>query len=151
MVLKAVAAVVLVLVLAVVVRFALLSSGSPQPDNVGDPQRLAACPASPNCVNSQATDDKHAIEPLTATDVEAAMRRLETLVAELPRTRVVATAPGYLHAESRSRLFRFVDDLELLADPDKGVIHVRSASRVGFSDMRVNRKRVEELRRRFAG
>ena len=67
-------------------------------------------------------------------------------VARMPRTRIVAEADGYLHAECESRLLGFVDDLELHLRPDQGVVAVRSASRLGYSDMGVNRARVESLR-----
>jgi len=63
--------------------------------------------------------------------------------------RILEEQPGYLHAIFVSRLFRFVDDLELRLDEGAGVIQVRSASRVGHSDFGVNRKRVERLRERF--
>jgi uncharacterized protein (DUF1499 family) len=65
----------------------------------------------------------------------------------MPRTRIRRDESGYLHAECQSRLFRFTDDLELRLDAARGVIHVRSASRVGHSDLGANRKRVEALRR----
>jgi uncharacterized protein (DUF1499 family) len=55
----------------------------------------------------------------------------------------------YLHAEVKSRVFRFVDDLELLLDPASGVVGIRSASRVGYSDLGVNRRRVETLRQQL--
>jgi uncharacterized protein (DUF1499 family) len=58
----------------------------------------------------------------------------------------VNETPGYLHAECRSALFGFVDDLELHLRVSEGVIAVRSASRLGYSDLGVNRRRVEILR-----
>ena len=54
-----------------------------------------------------------------------------------------------LHAEATSFLFRFVDDIELYFPVSEKVIHVRSASRAGYSDLGVNRTRVEEIRKRF--
>ena len=59
---------------------------------------------------------------------------------------MVQVEPGYLYAEFRSKLMGFVDDVEFLADPVKGVVHVRSASRLGRRDFGVNRERVEQLR-----
>jgi uncharacterized protein (DUF1499 family) len=80
---------------------------------------------------------------------EAAQRMAsEALLAE-PRTRIVLEAPGYLRAESRSRLFRFVDDVEVVVDGPARVIRFRSASRVGRSDMGVNRMRMERFAARF--
>jgi uncharacterized protein (DUF1499 family) len=67
----------------------------------------------------------------------------------LPRTKVVSSGADYLKAEARSAVFRFVDDVEFRLDAETGLIHVRSASRVGYSDLGANRKRVEALRERF--
>jgi uncharacterized protein (DUF1499 family) len=100
--------------------------------------RLAPCPRSPNCVSSDAADAEHGIAPLALAAREA--------VAALPRTRIVSEGGDSLHAECRSALFRFVDDLELQLRPAEGVIAVRSASRIGYSDLGVNRRRVEALR-----
>jgi uncharacterized protein (DUF1499 family) len=67
----------------------------------------------------------------------------------MTRMKIVEEKDDYLHAEARSLIFRFVDDVEFYLPAPEKVIHVRSASRVGYSDMGVNRKRVEEIRRRF--
>ena len=67
-------------------------------------------------------------------------------VDALPRTERLRTSSHYLHAISRTRLLRFTDDLELLLDEQRGQIDVRSASRVGYGDLGVNRRRVERLR-----
>lgn len=68
----------------------------------------------------------------------------------MPRTRIRRDEAAYLHAEFRSLIFRFVDDVEFLLDADAGVIHVRSASRLGYSDLGVNRRRVEAIRQAFS-
>ena len=109
--------------------------------------RLAPCPASPNCVSSDARDAEHAVEPLRlAQPAEKAWRNIREAVASLPRTAFVVETEDYLHAECRSALLGFVDDLELHLRPAEGIVAVRSASRLGYSDLGVNRKRVEELR-----
>jgi len=111
---------------------------------------LAPCPATPNCVSSLEQDEPHRIAPLPfAGSVADAMARLAGIVRELPRTTIVAAEGTYLHAECRSAFFRFVDDLEFLADDAAKVVHVRSAARLGSSDLGVNRRRVEEIRRRW--
>ena len=113
--------------------------------------RLEPCPESPNCVSSQAPDDAHRVAPFPFTGTAAeAIGRLTGIVRSLPRTSVVAATENYLHAECRSAVFRFVDDVEFFADETAGAIHVRSASRVGSSDLGVNRKRVEGLRARWS-
>ena len=112
--------------------------------------RLATCPSTPNCVNSQQTG-RSAVAPLAFHGSAAgAFARLKQIVASMPRTRIVETTDDYLHAEVRSRIFRFVDDLEFIVDPAASCVHVRSASRVGYSDLGVNRARVEAIRVQFA-
>jgi uncharacterized protein (DUF1499 family) len=111
---------------------------------------LAPCPDTPNCVSSQAADDAHRIDPLAYDGSAAeAMTRLRAVLAALPRTRVVTATDSYLRAECRSLVFRFVDDLEFLLDGRGKVIHFRSASRAGRSDLGVNRRRLEAIRRAF--
>ncbi|GDY18926.1 hypothetical protein LBMAG56_02710 [Verrucomicrobiota bacterium] len=113
--------------------------------------RLTPCPSSPNCVCSQDADAAHAIAPLAFRGTAAdAMRVLKQVLAGQPRVRVISETPNYLHAEFRTPLCRFVDDVEFLVMESEHVIHVRSASRVGYSDLGTNRRRVEALRREFA-
>jgi uncharacterized protein (DUF1499 family) len=112
--------------------------------------RLRACPASPNCVCSFDTDDQHAIAPLAAGDDPAgAFERLRTLLQSMSGVRIVTDEGDYLHAEFTTPLLRFVDDIEFLLDANAGLIHARSASRVGHSDFGTNRKRVEQLRKQL--
>lgn len=121
-----------------------------RPTNLGVRDgRLASCPAKPNCVCSQDRDAGHAIAPLEARGgAAAALARLKAIVEALPRTAIVESRADYLRCEFASRLLGFVDDVEFLAGD--GVVHVRSASRLGHSDLGVNRKRIEDLRRRLA-
>jgi uncharacterized protein (DUF1499 family) len=124
-------------------------SGSP-PDNLGIRDgHLAACPASPNCVNSQASDARHAIQALPLQgSPEHTQARLKALLSDEPRARLVAEAPGYLRAEFSSQLMRFVDDVEFMIGAT--AVDVRSASRLGHSDFDVNRERIERLRQRLS-
>ena len=62
------------------------------------------------------------------------------------RAEVTDRAEGYLRAVFKTRLMRFRDDFEARLDAEAGRIHVRSASRLGYSDLGANRKRVEALR-----
>ncbi|WP_339082480.1 DUF1499 domain-containing protein [Pseudomonas sp. TMP9] len=124
-------------------------SGSP-PDNLGIQEgRLAACPDSPNCVNSQANDAQHAIEALALQGTpEQTQARLKALLSDQPQARVVEEAPGYLRAEYSSKLMRFVDDVEFMIGAT--AVEVRSASRLGYADFDVNRERIEQLRQRLS-
>lgn len=126
----------------------ILSLAGRRPSGLGvKGGRLAACPRSPNAVSSDAPDEAHYVEALRLADdpAEAFAAARET-VASWPRTRLVTDGEGYLHAECQSRLLGFVDDLELHLRPDRGEIAVRSASRLGYSDLGVNRSRIETLR-----
>ena len=123
-----------------------LSACSPSP-GLSD-RGLASCPDKPNCVSSQSTEKSHAIAPLTYTGSrDEALTHIVTLVVALPRTKLITEADDYLHFEFRSKWFRFVDDVEFwLPKEQPGVIHIRSASRLGYSDLGVNRKRMEQIR-----
>jgi len=114
--------------------------------------KLAPCPKSPNCVSTQSADEKHRIDPLVyTTSIEDARGRLVEIVGATPRTSLVFQEEDYLHVEYRSRLFGFTDDVEFWFDDENKVIHFRSASRKGYSDLGVNRKRMEQIRERFSG
>ena len=144
--------VVLVLIpLGGVVALAAPSATARRPDNLGVKDgRLAPCPETPNCVSSQAADAAHRMDPIPFDgDADAAMGRLKALLAARPRTVIVNAQGDYLHAECTSLIFRFVDDVEFVANRDKKVIDFRSASRVGRSDLGANRQRMEEIRKAF--
>ena len=144
----------IVLILALVgwtATMTILSTSARRPDNLGvHDGKLAPCPTTPNCVSSQGDDDAHRMAPILFDgDADEALARLEAVVGSLPRTAIVSVDGDYVHAESTSLLFRFVDDVEFLVDRGAKVIHFRSASRVGRSDFGVNRKRMEEIRNTF--
>jgi uncharacterized protein (DUF1499 family) len=112
-----------------------------------DNRQLAACPSTPNCVVSQAGDADHAIEPISyKSDRATAKETLLKVLAVIPRTAVVEQTDNYIRSEATSRIFKFVDDVEFYFPEDQQVIHVRSASRVGESDLGVNRRRIEQIR-----
>ena len=78
------------------------------------------------------------------------MGNLRRAVESMERSTVIEAQGNYLYAEYRTKLMRYVDDLELYYDEKQGVAHVRSASRLGRRDFGVNRNRVEALRRIIA-
>lgn len=137
-------------ILAVLAMF-VISAVASRPDSIGiQNHQLAPLPQSPNCVSSLAADESHRIPPLTYSGLPAeAMQSLLKIVQSMPNATVVTEADEYLYVEFRSRIFRYVDDVEFLVAPDESVIHCRSAARVGYSDMGVNRLRIEEIRSRF--
>jgi len=112
--------------------------------------RLAPCPRKRNCVSSLAPPGRRHMEPIPyAGSQEEARRRLLAVLGAWPHTRIVADEPDYLHAECRSAVFRFVDDVEFAFDGGARLIHFRSASRLGSFDWGVNRKRMEAIRGKF--
>jgi uncharacterized protein (DUF1499 family) len=126
----------------------LFSCAGSRPKNLGVfDSHLAPCPASPNCVGSEAADAAHAVLPFNlAVPSQEGWEAVRLSLSERPRTTIVTQTDHYLHAECRSALFGFVDDLELHMRDEASTIEVRSASRLGYSDMGVNRRRVERLR-----
>ena len=110
-------------------------------------KQLPACPSSPNCVSSQATDAGHFIAPFKITgNVEEAWAALKKALISQSRMVITNETGDTLHAQATSLVFRFVDDIDAILDTEAKLIHIRSASRTGHGDFGVNRKRVEMLR-----
>ncbi|QPJ63709.1 MAG: DUF1499 domain-containing protein [Candidatus Nitronauta litoralis] len=107
--------------------------------------KLKNCPSSPNCVSTNATEDaEHSVKPLLfSADAKEVMGRVKRAVESQDRVRIITEKENYLYAEFESLVFRFVDDVEFYFDSQTGTLHVRSASRIGKSDLGVNRERVE--------
>jgi uncharacterized protein (DUF1499 family) len=109
--------------------------------------RLMPCPSSPNCVSSYETDASHQTEALRYTGTrEKAISAVISILEAMPEASIIKSDVDYVHAEFRSRIFKFVDDVEFQFVEASPVIHVRSASRVGYSDLGVNKKRMEQIR-----
>lgn len=114
--------------------------------------RLKPEPPTPNCVNSQSVGGYAGIAPFAYSgDGRIAMARLHALVAAIPAARIIDSRPDYFYAEFTSTWLGFVDDVEFYLDEKAGVIHVRSASRLGRKDFGVNRQRVEAIRAALGG
>jgi uncharacterized protein (DUF1499 family) len=113
--------------------------------------RLAPCPRTPNCVSTQAPEgSSKRMDPIPYKGtLDQARARMLQVLRDHPRTRIVQEDPDYLKAECRSKVFRFVDDVELLFDDSAKQIHFRSASRLGRKDFGVNRERMERIRAAF--
>ena len=129
----------------------MFSCAGKPPANIGVTNgRLAPCPDSPNCVSSQSDDKKHTIAPLVYNGGKtAAKETLTQVVTSMAGSRVITDEEDYLYVEFKSRVMGFVDDVEFYF-PDESIIHVRSASRMGYSDLGVNRKRIETIQQRFS-
>jgi len=128
--------------------------GSMQNDTTGFFEgEFHPCPGSPNCVSSMDVGADSYIKPFTYTSLsrQEAFDHLLGLLEKTRRCRIMTAEEAYIHAEFRSRLFRFVDDVEFFLPEQNKLVHIRSASRLGYSDFGVNRKRMEELRSLFEG
>ncbi len=106
---------------------------------------LQPCPKSPNCVNCQAQDEEHSIQPLPYIPGKS-LDLIESFLFANYNAVVVAKTPTYMHVVVTTPVCRFKDDLEFLVDEKAGVVCVRSASRVGYGDGNTNRTRIEKLR-----
>ncbi len=129
------------------------------PNDLGVHQgKLKPPSATANSVSSQAAlypdhpQRRYAdIAPLAVRgDGPATLARLQHVVAAMPGARIVDSTPDYLYAQYTTSIMQFVDDVEFWYDPKAQAIQVRSASRVGESDLGVNRKRVEAVRQALA-
>lgn len=138
------------LLLIPVVGWALLALPSWRRPAVGLVEgHLRRCPATPNCVCSEGETGEHAIAPLVFEDApDAAWKRLVHVLESTPRAHVITQESNYMHVEFVTPLMRYVDDVEFRLEGQQ--IQIRSASRVGRSDLGANRARVEKLRAEFA-
>ena len=147
----------IVIILIIILFFAILlimggriyNSNVAIPAGVGEGV-LAPCPESPNCVSTLATDGQHKIEPLALTQSPTdAISDLAEIVVAMGNSRVITKNKTYLHVEIRSSLWNFIDDVEFLVDEESGKIESRSAARMGYSDMGVNKARYEKISAEF--
>ncbi|MBT4184059.1 MAG: DUF1499 domain-containing protein [Deltaproteobacteria bacterium] len=122
-----------------------------RPHNIGLKNNLlVACPRSPNCVLSQASDAKHKIKPIYySTSVEMAKERLNQVILSFRDAQIITQNEVYWHVKFTTRWLGFIDDVEFYFPESEALIHLRSASRSGYWDLGANRKRVEEIRSRF--
>lgn len=131
----------------VVTGFVLLAcSGTPIKRTLVE-GKLESCPSSPNCVQSEFPKDQdHYFEALSLGN--ATMPELVKMIEAMDGT-IISQSDVHVHATFTSTLMRFVDDFELRIDSESKTLHLRSASRVGYSDMGVNRDRAEEFKKIF--
>ncbi|MEM8808990.1 MAG: DUF1499 domain-containing protein [Cyanobacteria bacterium P01_G01_bin.38] len=131
----------------------IFSFSGKRPTNLGVVQgQLPSCPESPNCVSSQAdvNDQEHFVTPFkTQLSSSDAIAKLKIIIEGMERSKINEASDDYLYAEFASKIMGFVDDIEFYVDPASGMIQVRSAARLGRSDLGVNRKRVETIREKF--
>jgi len=118
-----------------------------------DNGQLTPCPDKPNCVNSFSKNEAQYIEPIIISGTKIAVKNdILKVVNEFDNSKVTVTEDSYVRAEFTSNFLRFVDDVEFYfpeTTVNNTAIHVRSGARVGYSDLGVNRERVEQLRMKF--
>lgn len=138
------------LLLMVLVGFFMMGCAGSPPSHLGIQNgKFAPCPDKDNCVDSQSPDEKHYVEPLSYKGSRgSALIKLRKVIHSMERTRIMEDSERYLRVEFTSAVMGFVDDVEFYF-PDEPVIHLKSASRIGYSDFGVNRKRVEKIRELF--
>ena len=139
------------MVVSMLMMMTFVSCAGPKPENLGVKEgRLAPCPSSPNCVCSDDGGSRCGIAAIELViSPKQAWPIVVEVVYEMDRTTVIRDDEGYLHAEVASAIFGYVDDLELQLRAKQHEIAVRSASRMGWSDMGVNRRRVESIRKKL--
>ncbi len=137
-----------------IVRFLVIPLVSKRPGNLGvSDGKLAPCKTSPNCVSTQAdpTDEEHFIKPIqfSGSIQEAQDKILNTLKSIRGNTKIIKKEPNYIYVENRTPLMGFADDVEFYFDEATKTIHFRSCSRLGYSDLGVNRQRMESIREAY--
>ena len=116
-------------------------AGEPPQDIGVRDGRLIACPESPNCVSSYESSEEHAIAALDGN-----LNQVQQILVAMDGANIVEQSNNYLYAEFTSSLMGYVDDVEFLYDAANNTTQVRSATRVGYSDMGANRSRIEAIR-----
>jgi uncharacterized protein (DUF1499 family) len=110
--------------------------------------QLKPCPESPNCVSTQTQQKSKQMDPIPfKLSLKEVIKVIKSVVESLPNTHLEKESIHYLHYTFKSKIFRFTDDVEFLIDAEKKLIHFRSASRTGYSDMGVNKKRMTEIKK----
>lgn len=108
--------------------------------------RLADCPQSPNCVSTQTNQTDKKMNPLRfSKDLETTKRLVKEVLNQMERTTIESESENYLHSIVRTKWIKFKDDVEFYFDEEARTVHFRSASRVGYSDFGVNKKRMKEF------
>ena len=120
-------------------------------NNLGlENNKLLPCPKTPNCVLSQEGDEKHKISPiLYKVSLEEAKERLNRVIISMVNTRLIKKEEEYWHYEFTTRWLGFVDDVEFFFPKSEALIHIRSASRFGYWDFGINRKRASVIQSKF--
>jgi len=144
---------ILIIIIILSVVFIAFSCISTKSSDLGIKDgRFKKCPSSPNCISTQSPkDDKeHYMDPIKYTGTKKeVMEKIIRVVKSMARTTIIKEEDNYLHVEYRTEKMKFVDDVEFYIDEENKLIHFRSASRIGYSDLGLNRKRMTEFKERY--
>ena len=110
---------------------------------------ITPCQSKPNCVSSLNHEKRFRVEPLPYKSLKTAKNKLLDILGSDKHTRIVANQGKFIRAEITSYVFRFIDEVEFYFDDDQKLIHLKSASRIGYYDLGTNRRRIENLRNKF--
>lgn len=130
--------------------FSYVTISNKLPEGLGVTEgELLPCPPSPNCVSTQASpeeDSEHHVDPIVYTDDRMKTQLLiESYMLGKGNAHLVSSSLGYVHFEVKSPLIGYIDDVEFYLPAADSVVHIRSASRIGYSDFGVNRERVRQI------
>ena len=129
----------------------LTSTACASVENIGMTEgKLAPCPDSPNCVSTQSEEKGHAMKPLPYLQTrEASREKILSILKDMKRTEIVNLTESYIHVECRTALLHFTDDVAFFLDDTTRVVHFRSASRVGYYDFGLNRRRMKRISEKY--
>jgi len=114
--------------------------------------KFKLCPKTPNCVSTMAPkEDKHYISPISYySSQEEAVEKIIQIINSFKRSTIIVKEIDYIHAIFSTKLLKFKDDVEFYFDDQNKIIHFKSASRIGSSDLGTNRKRMEKIRKLYS-
>jgi len=126
-----------------------VAGGIKEQDNA---KQLSDCPDTPNCQGSQSSRAEQQVAPLSIEgDLKGAIQRIADVLSSQQRVKIVTQNDSYLHVTYTTRLMGYVDDVEFLLDKASSTVQIRSASRLGHSDLGANAKRIKSLRASLQG
>jgi len=146
---KKIAIIVLSIVILSVAFMFIKNNMTPRNLGVKD-GKLYEMPNSPNAVSSQTDDEEKKVEPLSFRgDFEESKAKIVEIISTYKGTEIIKNEKNYIHVVFKTDGMGFKDDVEFYFDETTERIHFRSASRVGYSDMGLNRKRYEEIKSEY--
>jgi len=137
---------IILLILGLIACFMFIKNNM-TPQNLGvNNGKLAEMPSSPNAVSSQAKTEEKKVSPLAYVENKSKSKlKIENIINEYKSAKIVTNDENYIHVVFTTSAMKFKDDVEFYFDEENEVIHYRSASRIGYSDMGMNRARYDEL------